>query len=260
MSARIPVFAGNWKMNTTVSEGLALCEDLRARLDGERGAEVILCPPFTHLKSVHDCLAGSTLQAGAQDLYWESKGAYTGEVSASMLQELVNCVIVGHSERRAYFGETDEDVNRKVGAALAAGLTAIVCVGETGDQRSAGETEDVLRRQVTEGLGDVDLAAGVIVAYEPVWAIGTGASASGSQAEETILHIRALLHQLGGSISDEIRILYGGSVTPANIAEFMSEADIDGALVGGASLVADSFAQIVRSGLAAALARNSASL
>ena len=254
MPTRIPVFAGNWKMNTTVSEGISLAQDLRQRLDGERRAEVILCPPFTHLAPIKDALTGSTLLAGAQDLYWEPKGAYTGEVSAAMLQDLVTHTIIGHSERRTYFGETDEDVNRKIGAALGAGLKPIVCVGETGEQRSAGETDSVLRRQILEGLADVDLSAGIIIAYEPVWAIGTGVSANGTQAEETILFIRAQLHELAGSFADEIRILYGGSVTGSNIAEFMAEGDIDGALVGGASLNADSFYAIVQSGLDASLA------
>jgi triosephosphate isomerase (TIM) len=257
VAARTPVFAGNWKMNTTVDEGTTLCRELRERLDGELRAEIILCPPFTHLVPLHDCLAGSTLFGGAQDLYWEAKGAYTGEVSAAMLQGLVSHVIIGHSERRTYFGETDLDVNRKVAAALQAGLIPIVCIGETGEQRSSGQTQDVLRRQISEGLGDADLAAGVIVAYEPVWAIGTGVSANGQQAEETILFIRSQLHELSGSDAEGMPILYGGSVTTANIAEFMSEADIDGALVGGASLSAASFAEIVKSGLAAALTRSS---
>lgn len=255
MAGRTPLFAANWKMNTTVAEGIDLCRAVRQALDGERRIDVVLCPPFTHLVALGDCLAGSTLAIGAQDMFWEQKGAYTGEVSPAMLQGLASYVILGHSERRAYFHETDADVNRKLRAALASALTPIVCIGETGEQRQAGETEAVLRRQIQEGLRDVDLSSGLVVAYEPVWAIGTGLSANGQQAEETIAYIRAQLRELGGSLCDAVRILYGGSVTPANIAEFMAEADVDGALVGGASLSAGSFAAIVGTGLEAALAR-----
>jgi triosephosphate isomerase len=256
MARRTPVFAANWKMNTTVSEGLDLCRALRGGLDGERGAQVILCPPFTHLASLRDCLSGATLELGAQDVYWELKGAYTGEISPVMLADLVRYVIVGHSERRAYFHETDEDVNRKARSALGAGLTPIVCIGETGAQRQAGETEAVLDYQIAAGLRDLDLASGVIVAYEPVWAIGTGVSADGRQAQDAIAFVRERLRPLAGSAAGDTRILYGGSVTPGNIAEFMAQPDIDGGLVGGASLVAESFIGLVRAGAAAAAARD----
>ncbi len=257
MARRTPVFAANWKMNTTPSEGLALARAVRTGLDGGRQAQVILCPPFTHLSGLSDCLAGSTLELGAQDVYWEAKGAYTGEISTAMLKELVQYVIIGHSERRAYFHETDADVNRKVAAALQAGLTPIACIGETGAQRNAGETESVLERQVQDGLRDIDLSSGLIVAYEPVWAIGTGVSADGPQAQGAIAFVRAQLRRIAGDTAEEIRILYGGSVTAANIAEFMAQPDIDGGLVGGASLVADSFVSLVQAGVAAVSARDS---
>jgi triosephosphate isomerase len=195
MARRTPVFAANWKMNTTISEGLDLCRAVRAGLDGERSAQVILCPPFTHLAGLRDCLSGSTLELGAQDVFWEAKGAYTGEISPVMLADLARYVIIGHSERRAYFHETDEEVNRKARAALGAGLTPIVCIGETDAQRQAGETEAVLERQVEGGLRDVDVSAGLIVAYEPVWAIGTGVSANGQQAQDAI----AFVSSSGGS-------------------------------------------------------------
>ncbi len=256
MARRTPVFAANWKMNTTLSQGLDLCRAVRAGLGRERGAQVILCPPFTHLAGMRDCLSGSSLELGAQDVFWEAKGAYTGEISPAMLVELVRYVIVGHSERRAYFHETDEDVNRKAKAALGVGLAPIVCIGETGAQRQAGETEAVLERQVQDGLRDVDLSSGLIVAYEPVWAIGTGLSADGDQAQQAITFVRGQLRRLAGDVAEATRILYGGSVTEANIAEFMTRPDIDGGLVGGASLAADSFVSLVRAGSAAATERD----
>lgn len=254
MSGRTPLIAANWKMNTSVSEGVALAGELRASLDGRTGVDVVLCPPFTHLVPIHDLLAGSTLGLGAQNLYWERQGAYTGEISASMLQGLATWVILGHSERRAYFGETDAGVNRKLQAALAAGLRPIVCVGETQSQRTGDETEAVLRRQVRDGLGGIELTPDVVVAYEPVWAIGTGVSADGGQAQAAMHFIREQLGGLAGALSASIRILYGGSVTPGNICEFMAEPDIDGALVGGASLSAASFSAIVEGALRAEVA------
>jgi triosephosphate isomerase len=257
LARRTPVFAANWKMNTTLREGVELCRAVRAGLDRERAAQVVVCPPFTHLATLRDCLEGSTLELGAQDVYFEAKGAYTGEISPPMLHGLVQYVIIGHSERRAYFHETDEDVNRKVRAALGAGLVPIMCIGETGAQRQANETEAVLERQIEEGLRDIDLGSGgLILAYEPVWAIGTGVSADGRQAQDAIAFVRARLSRLAGSAAEAIRILYGGSVTAANIAEFMTQPDIDGGLVGGASLVADSFISLVRAGVAAAAERD----
>jgi triosephosphate isomerase len=245
MAQRLPLIAANWKMNTTLAEGGRLCSALRDRLDGMRGVEVVLCPPFTHLVPLSECVAGSSLALGAQNLYWEPKGAYTGEISAAMLQGLVQYVILGHSERRGYFGESDADVNRKLQVALAAGLKPIVCVGEAEAERDANATEGVLRRQVRDGLGGAELNESLVLAYEPLWAIGTGRAANGEQAQAAIGFIRSQLHALAGPLAARVRILYGGSVTPANIAEFMAQPDVDGALVGGASLVAESFAGIV---------------
>ena len=258
MLDRIPVYAANWKMNTTIPEGIELAQSLSDRLDGESGAVLVICPPFTHLAPLADCLAESTLSLGAQNVYWEPKGAFTGEISPLMLRGLVQYVIIGHSERRSYFGETDGDVNRKIVAALEAGLTPIVCVGESGEQRDAGETEAILRHQVQQGLSGIDLSSGLIVAYEPIWAIGTGVSAHGEQAQEAIAFIRTQLRALGGPVAEETRILYGGSVTASNVAEFAAEPDIDGALVGGASLSADSFEALVRSGIAAGIGGSTA--
>ncbi len=260
MTARRPLFAANWKMNTTVSEGIDLCTGVRERLGGARGAaDVVLFPPFPHLLPMQAALAGSGIGLGAQNMYWEPKGAFTGEVSAAMLRELATHVIAGHSERRQYFGESDADVNRKAASALAAGLVPVVCVGETGDQRSAGEMHEVLSRQVREGLAGLDLTGDLVVAYEPVWAIGTGVAAHGPEAQEAIAFIRReLAAMFGTGAAAEIRILYGGSASPANIAEFMHEADVDGALVGGASLVAESFVELVNAGRRAAAAREQA--
>jgi triosephosphate isomerase len=255
MAERALIFAGNWKMNSTITGGLELAQSLRMLLDGERRSTVVLCPPFTHLAPLAECLSGSTLALGAQDVYWEPKGAFTGEISPLMLQGLVDYVIVGHSERRAYFGETDADVNRKLSAALEAGITPILCVGETGEQRESGQTEAVLRHQVQQDLSGIDLAKHLVIAYEPVWAIGTGVSAHGEQAQEAIAFIRTQVRALSESVASATPILYGGSVTAANVAEFSAQPDIDGALVGGASLVADGFADLVNSGTQAALAR-----
>jgi triosephosphate isomerase len=252
MGDRVPVFAANWKMNTTVVDGLALVKSLRVLLDGEERAGVVLCPPFTHLVPLAESLSGSTIRLGAQDVYWEPKGAFTGEISSLMLQGLVDYVIIGHSERRAYFGETDADVNRKIIAALEAGLTPIVCVGETGEQRESGETQAILRHQVQQGLSGIELDLGLLIAYEPVWAIGSGVAAHGDQAQDAASFIRAQLRALSDSAAESTPILYGGSVTAANVAEFTSQPDIDGALVGGASLVAEGFAELVNAGIGAA--------
>jgi triosephosphate isomerase len=251
MNDRIPVFAANWKMNTTVAEGLELSRGLVERLHRVQTAEIVICPPFTHLVPVRGSLNGSPLRLGAQNVYWEAKGAFTGEVSATMLQGLVSHVIIGHSERRLYFGETDSDVHRKLEAAYAAKLTPILCVGETEDQRQSGDTEAVLSRQITVALAGLNSAEGLIVAYEPVWAIGTGAAANGPQAQNAIAYVRSQVRLAAGDAADATRVLYGGSVTPANIAEFMTQPDIDGALVGGASLAAGSFAEIVFAGAGA---------
>jgi triosephosphate isomerase len=210
------------------------------------GIEVAVCPPFVYLWSIRQELTGSSIHLGAQDLHWQDDTAATGEVGPGMLVELVEYVIIGHSERRQHFGETDETVNRKVKAALAASLKPIMCVGETLEQRQADRTEEVLLHQVRQGLQDVALPESFVVAYEPVWGIGTGVAASGSQADEAIALIRRELAAVfGPRAAEATRILYGGSVDPANTGEFMNQPDVDGALVGGASLRADSFAGIV---------------
>jgi len=246
MSRRTPIVAANWKMHTTLSTAAELCRALRESIDGVRGVEKVVCPPFVFLALAREGLAGSTIKVGAQNVFWEEKGAFTGEVSPPMLADLCEYVIIGHSERRKYFGETDETVNRRLRAALAQGLRPIFCVGETAEERQGGRTEEVLLRQVREGLGGIEISSGFVVAYEPVWAIGTGVPATGEMANETIVLIRRELASLyGGALAQAARIQYGGSVDGANIAEFMGEPEIDGALVGGASLKADVFTAIV---------------
>ncbi len=243
---RIPIIAGNWKMHTTADSALALSHAIRDLVDRTEGVEKVACPPFPFLMAVAGSLKGSSIKVGAQNLHWEPQGPYTGEVSPTMLQGLVEFVIIGHSERRAYFCDTDETVNKKVKAALAAGLRPILCVGETEQQREEGKTAEVLVRQTRGALAGVDLPAGFAIAYEPVWAIGTGKAATGDMANEATGLIRSEVTALFDSArGDSLRILYGGSVTPDNIAEFIAQPHIDGALVGGACLKADSFARIV---------------
>jgi triosephosphate isomerase len=246
---RTPVIAGNWKMNKTVAEAVAMVHDLKPLIANIDDAVAIVCPPYLAVKPVADELKGSTIAVGGQDMFWEASGAYTGEVSAEMLLEAgAQYVIIGHSERRQYFGETNDSVNRKLKKALAAGLKPIVCVGETLADREAGKTEDVVNDHVTNGLADLTASdvAGTIIAYEPVWAIGTGKTASPEQAQEVHSFIRARLAQLWDrDTADTVIIQYGGSVKPANVKELMAQPDIDGALVGGASLEAESFAQLV---------------
>jgi triosephosphate isomerase len=246
---RTPLIAGNWKMNKTVREARELAAGLRGRLSGVDGADVVVCPPFTALAEVGKILAGSPIELGAQDVYWEPKGAFTGEISAPMLWDLgCTYVIAGHSERRRVLGEDDEAVRRKVAAAFANELIPILCVGESLDEREAGRTERIVQTQTRIGTLDVsaDQAAQVVVAYEPVWAIGTGRPATGDEANRVAGLIRGWLRQWFGDAADAIRILYGGSVTPESIGEFAGQPEIDGALVGGASLDADAFARIVR--------------
>jgi len=243
---RIPIIAGNWKMHTTVESAGELCRGVQERVEDVEGIEKVVCPPFPFLTLAAELLKGSSLKVGAQNAHWAEKGAYTGEVSMPMLQGLVEFVIIGHSERRAYFCETDETVNKKLKAVLAAGLRPIFCVGETEAERESGQTEAVLIRQVREGLRDVELPLGFAIAYEPVWAIGTGKAASGPMANEAVGLIRSQVAALfGEERGQSLRVLYGGSVTPENIAEFIAEPEIDGALVGGACLKADSFASII---------------
>ena len=246
---RTPLVAGNWKMNKTVPESLALVAGIGAALPRLDGVEVALLPPFTSLWPVSTSGIGDRgVVLGAQNLYWETSGAFTGEISPAMLSGWCRYGLIGHSERRRLFGETDENVNRKVHAALSAGLRPMVAVGETLEENEAGRTEEVLGRQVPAGLAALDQAQGlqVVMAYEPLWAIGTGKTATPDHAEQSCALIRRLVAQaLGTAVAESVRILYGGSVTPANAAELMSQPNIDGALVGGASLVAADFLAIV---------------
>ena len=247
---RIPIIAGNWKMNKTVAETLELVRDIRQLLvQAPENVEVVLCPPFTALWVAKNGLGRSQFSLGAQNLYHEQEGAFTGEISPAMLAELVTYVIIGHSERRQYFGETDESVNRKVKAALANGLKPIVCIGEVLTEFEAGKTNEVVSRQVRGGLAGLtsEQMQNVVIAYEPVWAIGTGKAATGMGANAVVAQaIRGPLAEMfGAEVAQATRVQYGGSVTPANIAEFMAEPDLDGALVGGASLKAADFAEIV---------------
>ncbi len=247
---RTPVVAANWKMNKTVEEARSLVYAMSARLREVKGVEKVLCPPFTALLAVNALLQGSDLSLGAQNMYWEDKGAFTGEIAPGMVKELCNYVILGHSERRAYFGETDETVNKKIKAAQKHDLTPIFCVGETLEQYESNRTSEVVTRQVKQGLAGVDAVFGprIIVAYEPVWAIGTGKASSGPNANDVVAKmIRPALGELfGADTAQAIRVLYGGSVTGANAAEFFGQPDIDGALVGGASLKPDDFIAITQ--------------
>jgi triosephosphate isomerase (TIM) len=248
VSSRTPLIAANWKMNKTIEEAEAFLADFLPRAGGVRGIEIVICPPYLALKAVVELCVQSRVEVAAQNMHEEPEGAFTGEVSAPMLREVgVRGVVLGHSERRTYFGETDEALARKVPAALEGGLEPILCVGETESQRDAGATEDVLRQQVETDLATVsdERLADVVIAYEPVWAIGTGRTATPEQAEETIGLIRSLVASRSDDAGAAIRILYGGSVTPENAAELMDRPEIDGALVGGASLDPEGFARIV---------------
>lgn len=242
---RTPIIAGNWKMNTTVSEALGLIATMKDRLDRIGGVEKVVCPPFVSLVPVAEALKGSSIRVGAQNMYCESKGAFTGEISPVMLAGICEYVILGHSERRAYFGETDELINRKVKAALGAGLKPIVCVGETLEENESGRTETVVTRQVRAALEGIPSIENLIIAYEPVWAIGTGRAATEAQAGATIGLIRRTVRELYGKAAEALRIQYGGSTNAGNISGFMREPEIDGALVGGASLKPDEFVSMV---------------
>ncbi len=247
---RTPFIAGNWKMHKTIAEAVALVEELRAALEGFTACDVAVCPPFPALAAVREALAGSAIGLGAQNMHWEEQGAFTGEVSPRMLAGLCDYVIIGHSERRTLFGETDEMVNRKLHSALAHGLKPILCVGENLEQNRAGETEAFVGGQVRAAFAGLtaEQARLVTVAYEPIWAIGTGVPAHGPDANRIIGEaVRGTLAALyGDAVAQAIRIQYGGSVKPANAAEFLGQPEIDGALVGGASLRAADFAAIVR--------------
>ncbi len=247
---RLPLIAGNWKMNKTVGEAVELVRQIRASLSGTVGAEVVVAPAFTALYAVQRELEGSAIRLAAQNLFWEEKGAYTGEISPVMLKELgCRYVIIGHSERRQFFGDTDETVNKKMKAALNHGLAPIFCVGETLKEREEGRAFEVIRSQVEKGLQGVTEKEmeRVAIAYEPVWAIGTGKTATPQQAQEVHQFIRRRLEVLyTAGTAGGIRIQYGGSVTPENAKGLMGQPDIDGALVGGASLKAETFSKIVR--------------
>lgn len=246
---RRPILAGNWKMNKGGAEAVEFVRSIRRGLNDIKGVDKVLCPPYTALATLKDPLAATDIALGAQNMFWEEKGAYTGEISAPMLQELCQYVILGHSERRAYFGETDETVNRKIRAALAHDLIPIVCVGETEEQYDARQTEAVVGGQVRGCLAGLTApqVSGLIIAYEPVWAIGTGKASTAAGAGSVIgLTIRGTIADLHGeNTAQAVRVQYGGSVNPANVAEYMAHPDIDGALVGGASLK-DDFVELVR--------------
>jgi triosephosphate isomerase len=247
---RTPFVAGNWKMNKTVAEARALVAEMVPALQAVKGVEKVLCPPFMALFPVAALLTGTDIGLGAQNMFWKPQGAYTGEVAPGMVAEFCKYVILGHSERRKYFGETDETVHSRIDAARTSGLIPIVCVGETREQYEAGQTAEVVSRQVSQGLKEFDpvFAATMVVAYEPVWAIGTGLAAKGEDAEAVVRDVLrpALAKLYGEQTAQAIRVLYGGSVTAANAAEFFSQPDIDGALVGGASLKADEFVKITQ--------------
>jgi triosephosphate isomerase len=244
---RKPIIAGNWKMNNSIPESLALVDAMLPRLQSFSNVERVVCPPFTSLPAISARLRETEIHVGAQNLYPEPKGAFTGEISPTMLESLVTYVIIGHSERRQYFAEDDALVNRKIKAALQAGLVPILCIGETLAQNEAGETEQVITNQVRKALDQVDHLSALVIAYEPIWAIGTGRAATPEGANATISLIRKTVAELSNStIAAGLQIQYGGSVTPDNFAAFIAQPDIDGALVGGASLRADQFLDIVR--------------
>ncbi len=246
---RKPIIAGNWKMNKTSVEARDLASKLIPLISNVKDREIVLGPPFTSLQAVSGAIKGTDISLAAQNMHWEDKGAFTGEISAEMLLDLgCKYVIIGHSERRQYFGETDETVNKKVRQALKKGLLPIMCVGETLAEREAGKLNEIINRQVTGGLKDigVDDMKKVVIAYEPVWAIGTGRTATPEQANEVHALIRQKVKSLyNAQIADGLRIQYGGSVTPENVSSLMAKPDIDGALVGGASLKPESFAALV---------------
>jgi len=244
------VIAGNWKMHKSNKEAKELVEGLLCSTKNISKTKMIVCPPFTALSLISDLTKNSAIEVGAQNMYWESQGAFTGEISAEMIKSTgATYVIIGHSERRQFFGETDETVNKKLKAALHAGLKPIVCIGESLDEREAGVTNDVVGNQVEKGLVGIDAESmnNIIIAYEPIWAIGTGKTATPEQAQDVHKFIRSILEKLyNKNVSDNFVIQYGGSVKPANAGELLSQPDIDGALVGGACLTADSFAGIIK--------------
>jgi triosephosphate isomerase (TIM) len=241
------IVAGNWKMHNTISESTALAKAIKEGASGFQDGTIILAPPFTALFNVGETVKGSSVFLAAQNMYYEDKGAFTGEISPAMLKDAgCSYVIIGHSERRKYFHEQDNEVNLKVKKALTAGLTPIMCVGETDEERVKGVTQDIVGRQVKQGLSGVEKIENVVIAYEPVWAIGTGKVATSAQAQEVHAFIRGILKESFGGAANDVCILYGGSVTKDNISELIAMEDIDGALVGGASLKADGFLGIIK--------------
>ena len=244
---RKPIIAGNWKMHKTIAEALEFVNEVKDRVNNDK-VEAVICAPFTLLKDLKQATKGTNIKIGAQNMHFEEKGAFTGEISPLMLKELdMDYVVIGHSERRQYFNETDETVNKKVLKALEVGIDPILCVGETLEEREAGNTKDVCKVQVEKALENVskeDLAK-VVIAYEPVWAIGTGKTATSEDANDVIVYIREVVANLYGELANEVRIQYGGSVKPSNVAEIMNQSDIDGALVGGASLEANDYVELV---------------
>lgn len=244
---RKPIIAGNWKMHKTIAEALEFVNEVKDRVNNDK-VEAVICAPFTLLKDLKQATKGTNIKIGAQNMHFEEKGAFTGEISPLMLKELdMDYVVIGHSERRQYFNETDETVNKKVLKALEVGIDPILCVGETLEEREAGNTKDVCKVQVEKALENVskeDLAK-VVIAYEPVWAIGTGKTATSEYANDVIAYIREVVANLYGELANEVRIQYGGSVKPSNVAEIMNQSDIDGALVGGASLEANDYVELV---------------
>lgn len=243
---RKPIIAGNWKMNMTVNESIEFIEKIKDY--GNDNVEGVVCVPFTSLLTVKEKLSGSKIKLGAQNIHWEESGAFTGEISGKMLKEIgVDYVIIGHSERRKYFGETDETVNLRLKKALEYKITPIICVGESLEERESGIEKEVVKKQVTKGLKDIsaDRLEEIVVAYEPIWAIGTGKTATSDQAQEIIGYIREVLKDIFEANANTVRIQYGGSVKGSNIKELMNKEDIDGALVGGASLIEDEFKQLL---------------
>lgn len=253
MSRKI-LIAGNWKMNKTATEAVELAKPIIASVANQNDIDVLMCPPFTSIAAVSALIGNSTVRVGAQNMSDKASGAYTGEISAAMLRDLqVSYVILGHSERRSYYGETDAFINKKVLACLENNLKPVLCVGETLEEREAGKVEEVIKTQLVGGLKDVpaDKAETVVIAYEPVWAIGTGKTATPEQAQEVHAFIRAQLVSLLGQVGNSIRILYGGSMKPANADELLAKPDIDGGLIGGAALVAKDFLALIESGVKA---------
>ncbi len=253
MSRKI-LIAGNWKMNKTATEAVELASPVIASVANQSDIDVLMCPPFTSISAVSALIGNSTVRVGAQNMSDKASGAYTGEISASMLRDLqVSYVILGHSERRSYYGETDAFINKKLLAALENNLKPILCVGETLEEREAGKVEKVIKTQLVGGLKDVpaNKAESVVIAYEPVWAIGTGKTATPEQAQDVHAFIRAQLIELLGQVGNSIRILYGGSMKPANADELLAKPDIDGGLIGGAALVAKDFLALIDSGVKA---------